>query len=49
MAKIAVYDINKNQVSEKEIADAVFNVDVRSYLIHDMVRYQLAARRQGTS
>lgn len=49
MAKIAVYDINKNQVSEKEISDAVFNVEVRSYLIHDMVRYQLAARRQGTS
>ncbi len=49
MAKIAVYDINKNQVSEKEISDAVFNVDVRGYLIHDMVRYQLAARRQGTS
>ncbi|BCA80463.1 50S ribosomal protein L4 [Desulfuromonas sp. AOP6] len=49
MAKIAVYDINKNQVSEREISDAVFNVEVRSYLIHDMVRYQLAARRQGTS
>ncbi|MDW7644228.1 MAG: 50S ribosomal protein L4 [Desulfuromonadales bacterium] len=49
MAKIAVYDINKNQVAEKEISDAVFNAEVRSYLIHDMVRYQLAARRQGTS
>ncbi len=49
MAKIAVYDVNRNQVSEREIADEVFNVDVKGYLIHDMVRYQLAARRQGTA
>jgi len=49
MAKIAVYDINKNQVSEREVADTVFNDDVKGYLIHDMVRYQLAARRQGTA
>ena len=49
MAKIAVYDINKNQVSERELAEDVFNTDVKGYLIHDMVRYQLAARRQGTA
>jgi large subunit ribosomal protein L4 len=49
MAKIAVYDINRNQVSERELSDEVFNADVKEYLIHDMVRYQLAARRQGTS
>jgi len=49
MAKIAVYDINKNQVAERELAEDIFNADVRSYLIHDMVRYQLAARRQGTA
>lgn len=49
MAKIAVFDINKQQVSERELADAVFNTDVKGHLIHDMVRYQLAARRQGTA
>ncbi|PLX83562.1 MAG: 50S ribosomal protein L4 [Desulfuromonas sp.] len=49
MAKIAVYDTNNKQVSERELADSVFNADVRGYLIHDMVRYQLAARRQGTA
>jgi len=48
MAKITVYDINRKQVSELELADAVFNDDVKGYLIHDMVRYQLAKRRQGT-
>lgn len=49
MAKIAVYDINRKQVAERELADAVFNTEVKEYLIHDMVRYQLAARRQGTA
>ncbi|MDH3999538.1 MAG: 50S ribosomal protein L4 [Desulfuromonadales bacterium] len=49
MAKIAVFDINCKQVSEKELVDDVFNTDVKEYLLHDMVRYQLAARRQGTA
>lgn len=49
MAKIAVYDMNNQQVSERELNDAVFNADVKEYLIHDMVRYQRAARRQGTA
>ncbi len=49
MAKIAVYNIENKQVSERELAEQVFNDDVRGYLIHDMVRYQLAARRQGTA
>lgn len=49
MAKISVFDINNQQVSERELAEDVFNVDVKGYLIHDMVRYQLAKRRQGTA
>jgi large subunit ribosomal protein L4 len=49
MAKIAVYDIKKNQVSERELADEVFNAEVKGHLIHDMVRYQLAARRSGNA
>jgi len=49
MAKIAVYDVNNKQVSERDLSEDVFNVDVKGYLIHDMVRYQLAKRRQGTA
>jgi large subunit ribosomal protein L4 len=49
MAKIAVFDISRKQVSERELVDEVFNTDVKGYLLHDMVRYQLAGRRQGTS
>ncbi len=49
MAKIAVYDMNKKKVSDLELNDSVFNTDVKGYLIHDMVRYQLAARRGGNA
>lgn len=49
MAKIAVYDMNKKKVSDLELNDDVFNSDVKGYLIHDMVRYQLAARRGGNA
>ena len=49
MAKIAVFDIDRKQISERELVDDVFNTDVKEYLLHDMVRYQLAARRQGTA
>jgi len=49
MAKIAVYDMNKKKVSDLELNDDVFNSDVKGYLIHDMVRYQLAARRSGNA
>ena len=49
MAKIAVYDMNKKKVSDLELNDEIFNSDVKGYLIHDMVRYQLAARRSGNA
>lgn len=49
MAKIAVFDMSCKQISERELVDEVFNADVKEYLLHDMVRYQLAARRQGTA
>ena len=49
MAKIVVYDMNRKQVSERDLLEEVFNTEVKEYLLHDMVRYQLAARRQGTA
>jgi large subunit ribosomal protein L4 len=49
MATAALYDQNKNQVGERILADSVFNTEVKGHLLHDMVRYQLAARRQGTA
>ena len=49
MATVPVYDIEKNKVSDIELSDDIFNTEVKEYLIHEMVRYQRAARRQGTS
>lgn len=49
MAKVTVYDMQKNPLSEREISDSVFDTPVKGYLIHDVVRSQLAARRQGTA
>jgi len=48
MANIDVYDIKKTKISEMEIADAVFNAEVKEYLIHEAVKIQLANRRAGT-
>jgi large subunit ribosomal protein L4 len=48
MASITVYDMKKNKVSDLEISDAVFNADVKEYLIHEAVKVQLANRRAGT-
>lgn len=48
MATIDVFDINKNKVGEMDLNDAVFNGEVREYLIHEAVKIQLANRRAGT-
>ncbi|HEU19044.1 MAG TPA: 50S ribosomal protein L4 [Deltaproteobacteria bacterium] len=49
MAIVNVYDIEKNKVSELELDDSVFAVPVKEHLIYDVVRMQLASRRQGTA
>ncbi|MEA3362085.1 MAG: 50S ribosomal protein L4 [Thermodesulfobacteriota bacterium] len=49
MATVQIFDQDKKQVGERELADSIFNTEVKEYLLHDMVRYQLAARRQGTA
>ncbi len=49
MATVQIYDQDNKQVGERELADGIFNTEVKEYLLHDMVRYQLASRRQGTA
>ncbi len=49
MATATIYDQNKTQVGERTLLESVFNVEVKDYLLHDMVRFQRAARRQGTA
>lgn len=48
MPSIAVYNMNRQQVGELQLADDVFNADVKEHLMHLALRIQLANRRAGT-
>ncbi len=49
MAKVDVYNLAKEKVAETEIADAVFNAEIKEHLVRDVVLWQLARRRKGTA
>lgn len=44
-----VYNAQGEVVRQIELPEAVFGVMVREHLLHEVVRYQLARRRQGTA
>ena len=46
---IDVYDSQGQVVRQAELPDGVFGVEVRDHLLYEVVRYQLARRRQGTA
>jgi large subunit ribosomal protein L4 len=49
MPVIDVQNITGKQVSQIELADDVFNVPVKSSVLHEVVTMQLANRRSGTA
>ena len=46
---VDVYDAQGQVVRQIDLPEAVFGVDVREHLMHEVVRYQLVQRRQGTA
>ena len=48
MAKVSVYDMTGNQVSETELSDTVFGITPNEAVMHAMVVNYLANQRQGT-
>jgi large subunit ribosomal protein L4 len=48
MATVTVYNWDKKKVGEVELTPAVFEQAVTKELLHTVVRWQLACRRQGT-
>ena len=48
MASTNLYNLKNEKIGQVELPDEVFNVEVRSDLLHSVVRWQLASRRQGT-
>ena len=49
MPLVKVYSTAKRKVSEMELDERVFNAEIKGYLLHDVVRMQLAKRRAGTA
>ncbi|MBN2233488.1 MAG: 50S ribosomal protein L4 [Deltaproteobacteria bacterium] len=49
MAMVDVYNLRKEKVGEFELADVLFDTEVKEHLIHDVVLWQLARRRSGTA
>ncbi|MBU0675644.1 MAG: 50S ribosomal protein L4 [Proteobacteria bacterium] len=49
MAVTEVYNMKKEKIGEVDLNDSIFGVEVKPYIIHDIVRMQLACRRSGTA
>ena len=48
MPKVDLYNMGGQQVGEIELADEVFGVEVNVPVLHQVVKAQLANKRQGT-
>lgn len=48
MPKVALYNMNGDQVGDIELKDSVFGVDISTAAMHEMVKNYLANQRQGT-
>lgn len=49
MPKVALYNVEGQQVGEIELRDDIFGIEVNEYVMHDVVTMQLANKRQGNA
>jgi large subunit ribosomal protein L4 len=49
MTIIDVYNLQKEKVSQLELKEAIFNVPIKKYLLHQVVVSQLLNRRSGSA
>jgi len=49
MSAVKVVNVENQAVGEITLDPNVFDVEIKEYLLHDMVRFQLAGRRAGTA
>jgi len=49
MAVTEVYNTDNKKVGEVELNDALFSLEVKKHILHDVVKMQLANRRAGTA
>lgn len=48
MSKVNLFNVNAEKVGEIELSDAVFGVEINPEVMHQVVKMQLANKRQGT-
>jgi large subunit ribosomal protein L4 len=48
MPKVDVFNLKREKVGEIELSDEVFGAEVKEQLFYEVVKAQLASRRQGT-
>jgi large subunit ribosomal protein L4 len=49
MAVTTIVNIKNEEVGEVELNDSLFGVEVKPYVLHEIVRMQMAKRRAGTA
>ncbi len=49
MPVLNVYDIEKSKIAELELSDLVFGAEVNEHILYEVVKMQLACRRQGSA
>jgi large subunit ribosomal protein L4 len=49
MAQLKVVNLEGTEVGKIEVADSIFNTEVKEYLFYEVVKWQLARRRAGTA
>ncbi|TJX62287.1 50S ribosomal protein L4 [Soehngenia saccharolytica] len=48
MPKVNVYNINGEVVEEMELSDDIFGIEINEHAVYEVVKNQLANKRQGT-
>ena len=48
MPTVDIFNTNRDVVGQLQLSDAVFAVEVKPHVLHEVVLYQLAKRRAGT-
>lgn len=48
MPKVAIYNVSGQEVGDIELSDAVFGIEVNQHVLYEVVKNQLANKRQGT-
>lgn len=49
MAKVSVYNLQRENVGELDLNDTVFGAEVNESLMHDVLKAQLASKRAGSA